>query len=30
MIIRGAPHSTVYRMLDAKRRELRLKDLGLG
>lgn len=30
MIIRGAPHATVYRFLENKRRELRLRDLGLA
>ncbi|MHB8586274.1 MAG: KH domain-containing protein [Thermoplasmatota archaeon] len=30
MIIDGAPHQAVYRQLEKKRKELRLKELGLG
>jgi ribosomal RNA assembly protein len=29
MIIEGAPHSAVYKMLERKRKELRLHDLGV-
>jgi ribosomal RNA assembly protein len=30
MIVDGAPHEAVYRLLEKKRKELRLRDLGLG
>lgn len=30
MIITGAPHSAVYKMLERRRKDLRFQDLGLG
>lgn len=30
MLIDGSPHSAVYSMLEERRRELRMKDLGMG
>jgi len=30
MLVRGAPHNSVYKFLNKKRRELRLRELGLA
>ena len=29
MIIKGAPHSVVYKMLERRRKDLRMQDMGL-